>query len=244
MRPAASGGSTCAISAAVVSWKERRRRRVFAVGDHGLARIDVGGEQLVRGQRGRDDLAAENLAGRGERVEPSRRHFLQHRERRDDAFELVELAIEESTTGSRSDRIADDFGDLDVTRAQILQAGARAFDVARRRQSPPRRAGDRSRSTAPTRRRPARAHRRPPSALRPAAPRARGDQPLNGGLIGDRRAAELHHYHSACLSSQLSTFSASTSARFLALAISRSNPSACISSALRIAAPAAPRTVL
>ena len=94
MRPAASGGSACVINAAGRFLEERRRRGVLAVGDDGLARIDVGRQQLVRRQRGRDDLAAENLAGRGERIEPARRHFLQHRQRRDDALELVELAIE------------------------------------------------------------------------------------------------------------------------------------------------------
>ena len=74
---------------------QRRRGRVLAARDDGLARVDPGGGQPVRRQRGRDDAAADDLAGGGDRVEPARRDFAQHAERADDALELVELRVDE-----------------------------------------------------------------------------------------------------------------------------------------------------
>ncbi len=71
MRPAASAGSACVINAAVVSGNCGAADVCSPSVTIALARINPGGRQSARRQRRRDDLAAQDLAGRGQRVEPA-----------------------------------------------------------------------------------------------------------------------------------------------------------------------------
>ena len=162
-----------------------------------------------------------DFADGGDRVEPARRHFAQHAERADDALELVELAIDERLDRRRA-RAASVMTprDLEVPRAQRRARARARLRRRRRRPRPRRRAADRSRRRARTRRRPARASRALSAESPPAAPRAR----WRSGARSRRRSA--------------------TDVPPNFMTITASSPSAFISSAFRIDAPAAPRTVL
>ena len=170
MRPAASGGSTLRHQRRSRFRKQRRRGRVLAVGDRQrAARRSTRRADPCDGQRGRHDPAAEDLARRGDGVEPPRRHLTQHAERLHDALELVELPVEE-----RDDLLALNGVDDDLRHRGVALPAAREDCSARRRCRRRRRwrqcpAAGRSPSTSPRRRRSGRGRRRPPAARRPDA---------------------------------------------------------------------------
>ena len=129
------------------------------------------------------------------RVEPARRHLAQHRERLHDALELVELLIEKLDHLLALHGVGDDLRHRDVPLPQLAEIGQRAFDVAGAGVG-----GHAEQAIGDLRQRrhdddrPARVAA---FLLRVGLPlRADdGDQPLDGALIGHRRAAEFHHNH-------------------------------------------------
>ena len=119
-------------------------------------------------------------------------------ERLHDALELVELAIEKRDHLLALHGIGDDLRDGGVALAQLAQIGLRAFDVAGAGVG-----GNAEQPIGDLRQRrhdDDRAARVAAFLLRVGLPlRADdGDQPLDGGLIGHRRAAEFHDNHTSC----------------------------------------------
>jgi hypothetical protein len=172
----------------------------------------------VRRQRGRDDAAAHDFARGGDRVEPARRDLAEDAERAADALQFGEFLADELLDLVALGGADDDAGHLQVAIAQRVHVLLRAFKIPRRRFR-----GD---AEQPVGRAAERGHDddgpAPVGALRLDGGLPGGtddaDQPFDGGAVRDGRPAELHDDHR--------------------------RPSAFISSALRIDAPAAPRIVL
>ena len=74
---------------------QRRRRGVFAVGDHHLPGIDPVSGQAMRPERGGHDAAAGKFTNRGDGIEPPRRDLFENSQRRNDPSEGAKLLAEE-----------------------------------------------------------------------------------------------------------------------------------------------------
>jgi hypothetical protein len=137
-----------------------------------------------------------------------------------DSLELVELPVDECDNIFTLHRVTDDFGHVDVALAQLAQVVVGALDVAGAGVS-----SDSEQTIGHLRHR--RDHHDRPACvatfllcIRLALGADNCDEPFDCGLVGDGRATEFHDHHQS------------------------NTPSAAISSAFKMAAPAAPRTVL
>jgi hypothetical protein len=190
------------------------RRGVLAVGDQHLARIHPGARQLLLGERRRDDPAAGQLTHRQQLVGRARRDVAVLRPRSRVRGQRVEIVGEAAL--QRFERLAADEArrDGDVTGAEIAQDFCRLVALPLAGQPP---GLDKAIGDLGHRR-----HdddRRLVGGIRGELLADDVDDPVHRLRVGDRGAAEFHDdVHSS--------------------------PSRCISSALRMAAPAAPRIVL
>ncbi len=173
----------------------RRGAHELAVCDHRAPRIDPPRADAVRGERRGNDAAADELAFGGDGIEPARRHLAQHAQRADDPFELVEFGVEKSLDRRPLDRRRDHAGDVEVARAQgaqLFACAVRVTSAGGRRHTQQAIGGAAKRGDHDDRSTPIHALR-----LNGHLPGGADDrnQPLDGGTIGDRRAAEFHHNH-------------------------------------------------
>ena len=122
MRRSASSGSTVAASAVAVSAMSGGA----AVCSGPVTMAWRASTQLAAspcdGERGGDDAAAEDLAGRGDRVEPARRDLAQDAKRAGQPVELVELRVDEPLDLGPFVARADHAGDVEMTLAKRAEA--------------------------------------------------------------------------------------------------------------------------
>ena len=200
--------------------------------DEHRARVDPDAGDAVVGERRRDDPAADDLADRQHGVERTRRHLAQHGQRVRPGRSTRSNSLSHIGRRPPARLVAGDRGrDRDMPLEQRLQRRRRA--VGRRR---PRPARDRHELVGDAAERRHDHHRRAAFGLSPAAG---ATMPIKR-LIASGSATDVPPNFMTTL-----TASGQVGSRDLRYdSHVASKPSRCISSAFRIAAPAAPRIVL